>query len=808
MKISLKWLREYVEVALPPEELAHRLTMVGLEVADIQTIGSQWQGISVARIERVLPHPNADRLQLAVLGLGEREATVVTGAPNIRAGDLVPYAQQGASVRDAETGELKKVRPTTLRGVKSEGVLCSQRELGLSEDHTGIMVLPADLPVGAPLSEILGDVILDVELTPNRPDCLSVLGIAHEAGAISRRPVKSPDLGYAEQGPAIEELARVDVLDPDLCPRYTATLIRGVKIGPSPAWMQERLIASGMRPINNIVDITNYVMLELGQPLHAFDHDKLCEKRIVVRRARAGETMTTLDGTERHLSPDSLVIADAERAVAVAGVMGGGDTEVSETTANILLESANFDPKSIRRTSQALRLRTEASLRFEKGISPDLTALGTRRATQLMIQFANATSAQGLIDVYPVPRVYPVIELTPREVKRILGASLAIPDILEPLEALEFDCRVRASEAGSAEDTVIEVKPPFYRLDVTTTYDVIEEIARIIGYDNLPMTMLSGRVPELISDPLRALEVESKGILVAAGMQEIITYSLVSKTMIEMVHSEGDGRTTEAIQLANPMSPEKEYLRTSMRPSVLAALAANERRDVESLKIFEIGRVYLPRPEDLPDERKVLAGVLTGLRSLRNWDMPAEEMDFYDAKGVVTELLGRLRYPVEFRRSADPWLHPGKGADIVVAGTTVGVCGEIHPLVRERFDFTRPHVFLFEIDLPTLLTCSRERLEYQALPRFPGVERALAVVIAADIPAERVREVIQQSAAVRNLRLFDVYEGDPIPPGKKSLAYSLTIQAPDRTLTDREADEIQQQIVNHLQRELGATLRS
>lgn len=807
MRVSLRWLKEYVAVSLPPQELAHRLTMSGNEVESITDIGAasgRWDKICVGQVAALRRHPNADRLLLCDVDSGTERITVVTGAPNLRQGQKVPFARVGATLIDGHSGEPIVLRRAQIRGIASEGMVCSEKELGLSEDHSGIMVLPDDAPVGVPLAQYLGDTIFDLKVTPNRPDCLSVIGIAREVAALTGETMHLPDISYEELGPPIEDEVAVEIWDPDLCGRYCCSLVRGVSVGPSPAWMQERLLASGMRPIDNIVDITNYVMLEFGQPLHAFDFATLRGRRVIVRRARPGEVLTTLDGVERILSPDMLLIADAEGAIAIAGVMGGAETEVAVGTTTVLLESANFHQANIRRTSRQLRLQSEASSRFEKGLPPELTVPALRRASQLMAQLTGGRPAPGIIDSYPGQQDRQPILLTKKHFKRLLGVAMDWDEIRQPLEALGFVCQ---DAVGSEGETAISVMVPYWRRDVTMAEDLVEEVARIIGYDALPTTLPLGRLPEPRPDPLRELQRRVRQVIAGCGFQEVITHSLVSLAVLQQALP-GEALDPPPIRVANPISSEQEYLRTSLRPGLLMTLARNQRHEEGSLRFFEVSRTYIPRPGQLPEEREVLAGIASGPRQETSWLGDSGEMGFFDAKGILETLFARLGVAVAF----EPWdddrtLQPGRTARVMAGDAPLGVLGEVRPSVAESFDLLPHPVVLFEVELAPLVPLLGSVGRYQPLPRFPAVLRDLALVVDGATPAHRVEEILCSSPLVANITLFDVYRGDQVPVGKKSLAFRVVYRVDDRTLTDAEVNEVQEQILERLRRELGATLR-
>ncbi len=799
MKIPLSWLREYVDI--DPDnvgELAHRLTMAGNEVGEVHVIGGTWDNVYVGHVVSVVPHPNADRLTLVTVSLGNEEITVVCGAPNVAQGQRVAFARVGALLLDARTGETETLKAATIRGVESAGMVCSERELGLGDDHTGIVVLPEDAPMGKPLAEYMGDVIFDIEVTPNRPDCLSVLGVAREVAALTGKSVKEPDISYAEEGDPIESLVSVEIVDPSLCPRYTASVVQGIKIGPSPRWMQDRLLKAGQRPISNVVDVTNYVMLEYGQPLHAFDLDTLAEHRIVVRRAGDGESMTTIDGLQRSLTPDMLVIADADRPVALAGVMGGFDSEVGDGTTSVLLEAACFDGVNNRSTSRAVGLRSEASLRFEKGLSPDLPLPAARRATQLMVELAGGVAAKGVVDVYPGRRARKPVRITLERTQRLLGVEISVAEMARVLESLGFEVERGGGDA-------LEVVVPYWRTDIAIEDDLIEEVVRIKGYDWVPTSTRAGDLPAYEPAPMLALKDTVREAMVSSGLTEVVTYSLTNKDVRDKAEAGGP----EPMRLANPLSSELEELRTSLRGGLLQTLEANQRGQPGGIRLFEVGRVFLPKADSLPDEREVLAAVLTGPRRDQFWQSEDGELGFFDGKGVLEALFAGLGLSAEYRPATDSLLHPGRTASVTLADQAIGLLGELHPRALKAFDLFNRTVAYFELDLTALLALAPDKARaYEPVPRYPGLVRDLALVVDASISAETVRGIIQSTPLVREASLFDVYTGDQLPTGKKSLAYRIVYQSPGRTLTNEEAERTQERLLQRLQQELGATLRS
>jgi len=804
MKISLKWLKDYIDIKLAPHELAERLTMAGLEVKGIQTTGGTWDNVVIGEVIVLNPHPNADRLKLATINLGTEKVITVCGAPNIELGQKVAFARIGAGLIDSYTGKITVLKPVKIRGVASEGMVCSEKELAISDSHEGILVLPPEAPIGAPLSDYLGDVIFDLDLTPNRPDCLSVVGIAREITALTDEPLRLLPIHYEELENSIDSFTSVDIADSDLCPRYCASLITGIKIASSPNWLQQRLNSHGMRPINNVVDITNYVMLEYGQPLHAFDYHKLGGGRIIVRRARNGETITTLDGSERALKPDILVIADKEKAVAVAGIMGGLDSEVTDKTDTILLESANFDQAAIRRGCSHLQVQSEASIRFDKGLNSELPLIPLKRATQLLLELAGGRAASGIIDVYPGKAELKTLLLSTREVKRLSSLKINIDGILKVLSSLGFECK--KADSGSS----ISVLVPYWRSDIKCSADLVEDIVRIIGYEKIPMTRLASPLPQQkskLSPPAQPSNLREKlrSVLTGCGFHEILTYSLVSLEKLHRLSFNPDSKI-QALKVANPMTREQEYLRTSLRADLLATLAHNQKFEPAGIRLFEIGKVFLPRGEDLPEEKEMLCAVLSGPRAELSWRIKDEALDFFDAKGVVVTILNRLGLKASFNIGDDENLYPGKRADIIVQDEKVGITGEVHPRVLQTFELSNTG-YLIEIHLAKLSSMITWDKEYKPIPRFPNVPRDIALVVDEQVSYRTVENIVGSFPLVMQVTLFDLYRGKQIPEGKKSFAIRIVYQSPGRTLTDEEVDRTQEQMLAILHQELGATLR-
>lgn len=800
MKVPLSWLRDYIDITLPPREIAERLTMAGIEVGNIVVIGDAWDNIVIAEIIGIDAHPNADRLRLTTLNLGESQITVVCGAPNLVLGDKVPFAQIGARVFDAHTDKFIDIKKVKIRGIASQGMICSERELGISDNHEGIMILPADVVLGAPLKEYLGETVFDLEITPNRPDCLSLIGIAREVAALTGADVRLPQISYRESGSDISKSISVEIADPDLCHRYCASLITGVKVMPSPLWMQQRLLAYGMQPINNIVDATNYVMLEYGQPLHAFDYEQIGGQKIVVRRAQDGEVITALDDTKRTLNQDMLAITNGNTPIAIAGIMGGLESGISENTTSVLLEAASFNQANIRRTASQLMLRSEASIRFERGIAPDMTLPALMRVTKLIVEIAGGEAARGIIDIYPGKIEKVPILLSASDTEYLLGIEFDIDQIKKILVSLGFECKPVDSLPQ------LWVIPPYWRNDVSCVADLVEEVARIAGYDNIPPTMLSSSLPRQQPDVSLIFRETVRDILVGCGMQEVIGHSLTSMEMLQRISSQSHLIGPKPIHIANPITTTQEYLRTSLRPELFAILSSNQKHEDGGLRLFDIGKIYLSRGNQSPEERTMLDAVFSGPRIDYSWTSNCELIDFFDVKGVAESLFNRLGINVDFRIGKDESLHPGKTAEIIAAGKVkIGVLGEINPRVASAFNLQSTS-YLLEIDMEELqqkVTVHR----YHPLNRYPRVIRDIAVLVDTKLPAQKIVDIIESFPLVTKANLFDLYTGKQIPKGKKSLAYRIIYQSPNHTLTDEEVDEVQQQIIKDLHDKLKATLR-
>ena len=749
---------------LSAKDLAEQLTMAGLEVDSLHDIAPAFSGICVAKILSHCPHPGAEKLSLCEVTTGKEKYRVVCGARNIKVGDIVPLAPVGAILPGGDI-----IRSSKIRGEVSEGMLCSEEELGIGEDSSGIMLLPSDLSLGKELADVLNlrDTVLDIGVTPNRSDCLSIVGIAREVAAITGKKLHYPSAHVIENDEDIRNITSVSILDPDLCPRYTARLIRNVQVGASPFWMRQRLEAVGLRSINNIVDVTNFVMMELGQPLHAFDFRFLEEGRIVVRRSREGERFVSLDGKERILRADTLMICDGVKPVAIAGVMGGLNSEVKEDSRTILLESAYFNPSSIRRTSRTMAMGTDASFRFERGIDPEGVIRALKRAASLMAELAGGTVCKQVIDEYPLKvKSAQDIPLRLWRVGDILGTAITETEMIRILRSLEM-------LVESAGDGRFRVTPPTWRIDITREIDLIEEIARLYGYDRIAATLPSVSVVTGKKEGKRKVEDCIRTIMTGAGYTEVINYSFVSPEAVDQLVLGATDERRSHVRIRNPLTEEQAVLRTTMTHSLLLNAKRNMDNGCSDLKFFETGRTFISvREGEQPHERSRLACLITGLRYGDQWHSLNEHADFYDLKGCVENILLALRIPSpSFRaESCETFLHPGKSAGVFSEGERLGFLGEIHPDVLARMDITGK-VVACELDLDLLAARFHEKEPFRAIPRFPSSSRDVAFLVRCGIDAAELIRLANdpREELLEKVKIFDVYEGKNIPVGRKSL---------------------------------------
>ncbi|HBB18079.1 MAG TPA: phenylalanine--tRNA ligase subunit beta [Syntrophus sp. (in: bacteria)] len=802
MLVSLKWLRDYVDVDVTPAELAERLTMAGLEVDALSETGPAFSGVRVARILSLKPHPDADHLSLCEVTTGETTYPIVCGAGNIRVGDTVPLALVGATL----PGDLV-IRSSRIRGEASEGMLCSEEELGIGSDASGIMILPPDLSLGGELGDVLdlGDAVLDIGVTPNRADCLSIVGVAREWAAIAGGKLRVPVTDVVENDEDIEKITSVTIDDPDLCPRYTARIIKGARIGPSPLWIRQRLEAVGLRPINNIVDVTNFVMMELGQPLHAFDYRFLEEGRIVVRRSREGESFISLDGKERVLSADTLLICDGVKPVAIGGIMGGLNSEIQPDTETVLLESAYFNPFSIRRTSRELAMGTDAAFRFERGIDPEGVIRALDRAARLIGEVSGGTICKGVIDRYPRKvETARRIPLRVRRVNDILGTVVPESEMAHILKRLEMV--VEPDGEGR-----FAVTPPTCRIDIVREIDLIEEIARLYGYDRVPATIPAASVIAGVRQEKGAVEERLREIMTGAGYTEAINYSFISPEAVDRLDiGEADQRRCH-VRIRNPLTEEQAVLRTTMVYSLLLNAKKNADCGGFDLKLFELGRTFIRCGEgELPQEANRMACLITGLRYEDRWHSRDLRADFYDLKGCVENILDDLGIPVCSFRSGihEPFLHPGKSCGVFSGEARIGFLGEVHPAVLARMDLTGP-IVVCELDMDRLAALYSAKTSFRSIPRFPSSSRDVAFLIRRELEACEVLLPAEESheELLEKVQIFDIYEGTNLPAGMKSLGLRFSYRSADRTLTDDEVTEVHGRIVQAIVRVTGAAIR-
>lgn len=808
MKITWNWLLEYVDVSdLTPQEVAQKMTNAGIPVEHMQRLVEGVDQVVVGEVVAVTAHPSADRLRVCTVDVGGNEhLTIVCGAQNVQAGQRVPVALVGATLPGMKIGK------STLRGVISEGMICSVAELGLDphvfpkEQTTGIFVLPKDAPIGQDINRYLGldDLVMELELTPNRSDCLSLRGVAYEVAALFERTVHMPM--PILQTPTIAPKPLAVQVVTEKCTGYAGQVVDDLKLGPSPMWMQMRLVAVGMRPINNLVDITNYVMFEWGQPLHAFDYQAIHEQQIVVRQAQAGEQLITLDGQLRTLSAEMTVIADPMRALGLAGVMGGENSEVTANTTSVVLESALFDPLQTRRTGRVLQLRSEAGLRFEKGLDASVVTAALARAADLMVQYAGGRIASAPV-VTGAALQKPTgtkVAVRPARVWQLLGFHIPLDEMVNVCARLQFPAKIEEDQL------VIDV--PLRRPDIKIEEDMIEEFARLIGYDRIPATMIEGPLTagKLTKD--QHLRRVLSDHLISVGLQEVVTYTFISREDLNRIRVSSEDGWSQSIELLHPLSDEHHILRTTLLPSLLEVAKMNVNRRQLDLRLFELGRVYLPKQLPLteqPEERLLLAGLLMGRRNPEHPFRSVRTFDFYDAKGLVESVLGRIGAvsKVTFERSTAPFFHPGQSADMYLEGILCGRVGRLHFNVESAYDLA--DAFYFEVDVQILAHVARDELYVAELPRFPGVLRDLALVVDRDLPVANLLQTVREVAGedLVTISVFDVYTGKGIDAGHKSVALRLFFRSLSRTLTDEEMETTINRVLAHVNSVHGAVLR-
>lgn len=832
MKISLNWLKQYVDFNWSPEELAERLTMLGIEVERVQKMTGDFEGVVVAQILSSNQHPNADKLSVCKVADGQGERQIVCGAKNYKVGDKVPLAFPGCTLPTPAGAPPFTIKVGKLRGVESQGMMCSARELALAEDAEGLLILPADAKVGQPLAQHLGrasgDVIYDLEITPNRPDLNSFIGIAREISALTGNPLKIPDTNSKTAGePAIRSLVDVRLDDSELCPRYTARIVRAVKIGPSPDWLKAAIESIGLRSINNVVDVTNYVLMECGQPLHAFDYKLIQAKggvpTIVVRRAVAGEKFKTLDGQERTLTDKMLLIADETRGIALAGVMGGQNSEINDATTDVLIESAYFKPQNIRATSKALDLRTDASYRFERGADIGICDWASRRAAQLIQKVAGGAVLEQSIDAYPTPAKQTDITLRHEKVTQLLGVQITEGEQIEFLRRLGLDV---SSTPGQ-----LTARIPTFRVDLKRDVDLIEEIARLYGVDKIPSTPPRGAIGQHPFDAIYDQLAEVREILASQGLTEAFGQTLISDTSAKLIDP-------NPVALENPLSSDMNVLRPSLLPGLLDSLRHNLHHKSYDVSLFEIGRVFVkvgpavpantasagPRADNaLPNnppgssvrestiESRRVAIAITGSRNPVFWSGSERDakLDEYDLKGIVEVLFERIGLRgLQWTRAAEPKGPYIESATITLGKQTLGTLGQLQPLLARKYDLRDP-VFLAEFDLDLMLARRNAAKSFKSIPQFPGIRRDIAMLVPENVTHENVASAVKQLKPqnLESLELFDIFRGKNIPEGQKSVAYAFHYRNPERTLTDTEVNTAHDRVVAELKARLNAVIR-
>ena len=810
MQVSIKWLKDYIDFTETPEQLADKLTMAGIPVENVVDPGEGLEKVVTGRIEKLEPHQNSDHLQICTMNVGLAEnIIIVTGAQNVAEGQVVPVAMVGAHLPNG-----MKISKGKLRGVASNGMLCSAQELKLDleklpeEQKTGIFILPSDTPVGIPAKDVLGlnDVVLEFELTANRADCFSVFGLVREIAAITGNKPHFPEIKVNEDdNTKLNDIFSVEIADPDLCSRFSTRMLKNVKIGPSPEWMQQRLEGAGIRSINNVVDVTNFVMIELGHPMHAYDYDKITGKKLIARRAIEGEELHTLDDTSRKAKGEMLVIADSEKAAGLAGIMGGFETEITDTTTTVVLESADFYGPCIRRTARACGLSSEASGRFERGVDSETTIKALDRAAQLLQEMGACTVCEGIVDVYPNPKQANYVTFTPEQINNHLGTNIAKDVMLNIITSVGFD-------VTKDENDEITVKVPSWRNDVTCMADISEEIARLHGFDKVKSTLPNGVSMQGTQSAKQTFIDKVKASLSSQGLYETISFALTNEETFNKLNIPQDSPLRKAVPIMNPLSDEYPLVRTTLLSSIFDNLARNLARKNDDVALFEVGSVFFPKAlpvTELPDEVVKIAGAITGRRNAQGWNQTNDMVDFYDAKGIIEELLANLRvtrYTVE--AGTHYAMHPGKTALFKKGRDVIVTVGEVHPAVLSAYGITKP-VYIFELDATIVMKYMAKDLKYKALPKYPATSRDLAMLVDVDVNAADIEKAMTKAAGqnLTQITLFDVYTGKQVEEGKKSLAFSLTFQSNDKTLTDAEIDPAIEKIVAKLQKDFNANLR-
>ena len=801
MKLSLNWLKDYIDYEKNPEELAHLLTMIGLEVESIENFGQNLDDILVAQILDIKTHPNADRLTICQVDTGKETLSVVCGAPNLIIGDIIPLALPGTTLPNGII-----IKKSKIRGETSKGMLLAEDEIGLSDDHSGLMILSQDSPPGTPLNMALPieDTVLDVNITPNRPDCASVLGIAREIAALTGVTLKRPFVNIVEKGPDINKLTSIRVLDPEACPRYTAGIINDIKFKKSPFWLRYRLFLSGIRSVNIIVDITNYVMLETGQPLHAFDYNRLQENRIEIRRAKKGELFQTLDGTEHDLHQETLMICDGKRAIAFAGIMGGLNSEIKADTKDILIESAFFDPITIRRASKRIGLSTEASYRFERGAEIEGPVIALKRAMAMIADLAGGNIAKGHIDNYPTPYHPPQIPLRINMANKILGLSLSGEEIKKYLSALEMDVRYKEND--------FIITPPSFRIDLSREIDLIEEVARLNGYDKIPTTYPTIRPLQNLENIFLSFRHRVKTIMMGCGFTEIITYSFTGSDYPDILDAESDSPLRAFTNILNPISIDHSVMRTSLLPGLIATIKNNISHGEKDLKLFEYGKIFIDQEKQKqPIEIPFLAGIMTGIYSPMSWHTMEREIDFFDIKGAIEALLNNLGLKdYYFKKGAEfPGYDPDFSSRIYFNDIFLGRIGKITSKVMDAYGLNQKNAYIFELEMETLHKQLPKAITYQSSSSFPAVYRDISIIVAKKIESSMIIKIIHQTggALLESAKIFGLYEGNRIDMDEKAIAFRICYRSNTKTLDGNKVNQLHEAIIARIMTETGGRLK-
>ncbi len=801
MIVSTNWLKDFVDIDISPNELADILTMLGLEVEGVVTHGEGLDDVVVAVVLEKEQHPNADKLSLCKVKSDNEILSIVCGASNFQVGDKVALAKIGTVL----PGDFK-IKRSKIRGEESYGMLCSEKELGLASESDGIMILPSDFQIGSPVFEALGikDTIFEIGLTPNRADCLSIIGIAREVAAKLKKSLSIPHLTLNEDICPISNIATINVIDADLCPRYAARYISGCNVTTSPKWLVDRLQSVGLRSINNVVDVTNYVLMEYGHPLHAFDFDNLADSRVIVRRANDGEEFTTLDGQKRILNNSDLTIQDGEKVIALAGIMGGENSEISDKTQNILLESAYFKPSAIRLTSRRLGLHTESSHRFERGADINIVPEALNRAAILIAELSGGKIASGIIDIYPVINETRKIILRMERVNKVLGVTLTIDKINDLLISLGFEVEIVSSD-------LLSVAVPSFRVDIEREIDLVEEVARLYGFENIPASIPYANILSELPSLHQMLERKVREIFIALGFNEVINFSFISPDGFDKINLSINDIRRNFIPLRNPIVDEHSIMRTTLLPSLLKTVSDNYSHRILNQRIFEVRRVYIPiNNQELPDEPLHIAGVLTGRRYPEGWNQDNSMVDFFDLKGCIEHLLLSLNIKdVHYSNEAiDNFYHPGKTCSLKVGNEQIGAFGELHPDVLIKHNILQP-VLYFEVYFEQLMKYSNKKSKLIVPPRFPDVTRDVAMLVGDNISADDILNTVRKLSIkeIEDVAVFDVYQGEHVPNGMTSIAVRIRYRNPGKTLTDEEVAALHKIVIESLLQQHSIIIR-